>query len=88
MQIVTDSGTDLCLPAEEVEKLNIHVLPLVVTLEGKSYREGVDMNAEDFYKLLAADDRVFRPHLRRLPGILRRLTDVWRLRTPKFYRFI
>ena len=53
MQIVTDSGTDLCLPAEEVEKLNIHVLPLVVTLEGKSYREGVDMNAEDFYKLLA-----------------------------------
>jgi len=54
MQIVTDSGTDLCLPADEVEKLNIHVLPLVVTLEGKSYREGVDMNAEDFYKLLAA----------------------------------
>jgi DegV family protein with EDD domain len=54
MQIVTDSGTDLCLPAGEVEKLNIHVLPLVVTLEGKSYREGVDMNAEDFYKLLAA----------------------------------
>jgi DegV family protein with EDD domain len=54
MQIVTDSGTDLCLPAEEVEKLNIHVLPLVVTLEGKSYREGVDMTAEDFYKLLAA----------------------------------
>lgn len=56
MQIVTDSGTDLCLPPEEVEKLNIHVLPLVVTLEGKSYREGVDMNTEDFYKLLAATE--------------------------------
>jgi DegV family protein with EDD domain len=54
MQIVTDSGTDLCLPAEEVRRLNIHILPLVVTLEGKSYREGVDMNAEDFYRLLAA----------------------------------
>ena len=54
MQIVTDSGTDLCLPAEEVEKLNIHVLPLVLTLEGKSYREGVDITAEDFYELLAA----------------------------------
>jgi DegV family protein with EDD domain len=39
-----------------VEKLNIHVLPLVVTLEGKSYREGVDMTAEDFYKLLAATE--------------------------------
>ncbi|MBN1376078.1 MAG: DegV family protein [Dehalococcoidia bacterium] len=56
MQIVTDSGTDLCLPAEEVKDLNIHVLPLVVTLEGKSYREGVDMNAEDFYKLLASTE--------------------------------
>jgi DegV family protein with EDD domain len=53
MQIVTDSGTDLCLSAEEVKALNIHILPLVVTLDGKSYREGVDMNAEDFYKLLA-----------------------------------
>lgn len=57
MQIVTDSGTDLCLPADEVKKLNIHVLPLSVTLEGKSYREGVDMNAEDFYKLLAATEK-------------------------------
>ena len=54
MQIVTDSGTDLCLPPEQVAELSIHVVPLIVTLEGKSYREGVDIQPDEFYRLLAA----------------------------------
>ena len=53
MQIVTDSGTDLWLPAEQAAELNIHIVPLIVTLEGKSYREGVDIQPEEFYGLLA-----------------------------------
>jgi DegV family protein with EDD domain len=56
MQIVTDSGTDLCLSPEQVAELNIHVVPLIVTLEGKSYREGVDIQPGEFYGLLAATD--------------------------------
>jgi DegV family protein with EDD domain len=56
MQIVTDSGTDLCLSAEQAAELHIHVVPLVVTLEGKSYREGVDIQPGEFYRLLAATD--------------------------------
>jgi DegV family protein with EDD domain len=56
MQIVTDSGTDLSLPPEQVAELNIHVVPLIVTLEGKSYREGVDIQPGEFYRLLAATD--------------------------------
>ena len=52
MQIVTDSGTDVHLPKKELEKLNIHVVPLVVTLNGNSYREGVDIQADKFYPLL------------------------------------
>jgi len=56
MQIVTDSGTDLHLPPGQVAKLNIHVVPLIVTLEGKSYREGVDIQPAEFYRLLAATD--------------------------------
>ena len=56
MQIVTDSGTDLCLSAEQAAELNIYVVPLVVTLEGKSYREGVDIQPGEFYRLLAATD--------------------------------
>jgi DegV family protein with EDD domain len=56
MQIVTDSGTDLSLSPEQVAELNIHVVPLIVTLEGKSYREGVDIQPGEFYGLLAATD--------------------------------
>jgi DegV family protein with EDD domain len=56
MQIVTDSGTDLWLPPEQAAELGIHVVPLIVTLEGKSYREGVDIQPQDFYRLLAATD--------------------------------
>ena len=52
MQIVTDSGTDVGLTPEQAAELNIHVVPLVVTLDGKSYREGVDIKPEDFYPIL------------------------------------
>ena len=56
MQIVTDSGTDLWLPPERVAELDVHIVPLIVTLEGKSYREGVDIQPGEFYRLLAGTD--------------------------------
>jgi DegV family protein with EDD domain len=56
VQIVTDTGTDVRLVADDLEALNIHVVPLVVTLDGVSYREGIDIDAEGFYPLLAASD--------------------------------
>jgi fatty acid-binding protein DegV len=48
MQIVTDSGVDLALTPEEQRLLNIRVVPLVVNLEGQSYREGVDITTDEF----------------------------------------
>ena len=54
MQIVTDSGVDIILPSEQLAKLNIQVVPLSVTIDGKSYREGVDIETSEFYRLLAA----------------------------------
>jgi len=56
MQIVTDSGTDLSLSPEQKAELGIHVVPLIVTLDGNSYREGVDIQPGEFYLLLAASD--------------------------------
>jgi DegV family protein with EDD domain len=56
MKIVTDSGVDLLLPPEDLAQLDVHVVPLVVTLEGRSYREGVDLQPDEFYLLLAATD--------------------------------
>jgi DegV family protein with EDD domain len=56
MRIVTDSGIDLLLPPEQLAELDIHVVPLVVTLDGQSYRENVDIQSDQFYDLLAATD--------------------------------
>ena len=53
MQIVTDSGVDLYPPPERTAELGVHVVPLVVTLEGQSYREGIDIQKREFYRLLA-----------------------------------
>jgi len=41
MQVVTDSGMDLA--PEQMAGLDIHLTPLVFTLDGKSYRSGVDI---------------------------------------------
>lgn len=57
MKIVTDSGTDLCLSPERLAELDISVVPLAVTLEGVTYREGVDITPDEFYQLLEKTQR-------------------------------
>ena len=52
MKIVTDSGADLIFPQEVLDTLDVKILPLVVNLENKSYREDIDITTEQFYKLL------------------------------------
>lgn len=52
MNIVTDSGTDTGLNALELADFNIHVIPLKVTLDGKTYHDGEDIDAESFYNSL------------------------------------
>jgi DegV family protein with EDD domain len=56
MQIVTDSGTDLNLSLIQAEGMEVHIVPLVVSLDNKSYRESVDIQPEEFYRLLASTD--------------------------------
>jgi len=58
MKIVTDSGTDTNLPPEEMQDLNISVVPLNVTLDGKTYREGIDIEPGEFYDLLDASENM------------------------------
>jgi DegV family protein with EDD domain len=50
MQVVTDSACDLT--SEQIKQFNIHVMPMLLTLEGKSYRSGVDIQPSEFYALL------------------------------------
>lgn len=54
MQIVSDRGMDLS--PEQMAGIDIHLVPLIITLNGRSYRSGVDIDPQEFYRLLAADD--------------------------------
>jgi DegV family protein with EDD domain len=53
MEVVTDSGVDLSLTPEQIAELHIHVVPLVVSLEGQSYRDRIDIQPGAFYERLA-----------------------------------
>ncbi len=48
IKIMSDSTADL--PKELIEKYDIEVLPLSVTLGEKSYKDGVEIKAEDIFK--------------------------------------
>lgn len=51
VQIITDSSSDL--PEELLRKYNVHVVPLTVKIDGREYREGIDITAQEFqYKML------------------------------------
>ncbi len=58
MQIVTDSGTDLGMVLGETGDWGVTTVPLVVTLRGKSYREGIDITPDEFYRLLAESEEL------------------------------
>ena len=51
MQLVTDSASDLF--SEQIDELGCHVMPLTISLDGKDYKSGVDLQPADFYALLA-----------------------------------
>ena len=50
MQVVTDSATDTHLL--EDKSLDVHIVPLKVTLDEKTYRDKIDISADEFYKIL------------------------------------
>lgn len=50
VKIVTDSTLDLS--KEEIKDLGVTVVPLSVTIDGKSYLDGVDITSSEFIKLL------------------------------------
>lgn len=50
IKIVTDSTADFSL--EQAKELHIEIVPLKVIISGKEYKDRVDLQPEDFYKLL------------------------------------
>jgi len=50
MYIVTDGAADIT--PEQQQGLAIHTVPISFTLDGKTYRSGVDIQPAEFYKLI------------------------------------
>lgn len=50
MLIITDSTADI--RDEEIDKLNIKVVPLKITFDTKTYQDCVDLSVEEFYQKL------------------------------------
>lgn len=52
MQIVTDNGMDIA--PGTLDGLDVHIVPLEIHLDGKSYRGGVDIQSDEFYTMVRA----------------------------------
>ena len=48
--IVTD--TTACVPREQVARYDMEVVPVQLIIEGKTYRDGIDISPTEFYNLL------------------------------------
>ena len=54
--VVTDSTADL--PAPLIKELDIRIVPILLNLGGKTYRDGVDLTPPAFYRLLRASPTI------------------------------
>lgn len=54
--IVTD--TTACVPPEQVARYNIEVVPIQLIVEDKTYRDGIDIKATEFYALLRQSRKI------------------------------
>lgn len=68
--IVTDSNSGIF--EQEGKILGVHVIPMPVILEGKTYYEGIDLIHEEFYQCLEENREVFSSQ----PS-LAEVTDMW-----------
>ncbi|MGQ9887897.1 MAG: DegV family protein [Aggregatilineales bacterium] len=50
MQIVTDRAADIT--PQQIGDAELHFIPLIVTLAGREYRSGVDLQPDEFFRLL------------------------------------
>ena len=65
IKIVTDSTCDI--PADLIKKYAITIVPINVLFGNETYRDGIDINAEQFYKKLV-ESRVHPTTSAQSPG--------------------
>jgi DegV family protein with EDD domain len=55
MQIVTDTGMDMYLPDELMPEIDVHIVRHAITLKGKTYLSGQDLQSDELQRMLIAD---------------------------------
>jgi len=58
IKIITDSGCDISKENEERYKDLLIIMPFMVTINGKSYADRIDIQAEEFYKILKEQQEI------------------------------
>jgi len=54
VKVVTCSAS--CIPRELAEELGIEIVPLVLIVDGREYRDGIDISTEELYTAMMVDD--------------------------------
>ncbi|ACB85317.1 DegV family protein [Natranaerobius thermophilus] len=57
IKILTDSASDL--PEKIIKRYKIDVLPFVINLNGREYRDGIDINSKDIFQAIREGKEVF-----------------------------
>ena len=76
LQVVTDSSCDL--PDELIKQHNIHIIPLTISIDDRSYLERYEISPEEFYRQMAKGKelpKTSQPTPGAFAGIFRRLSD-------------
>lgn len=76
INVVTDSSVQLT--KEEVEKYDITVVPLTITIDGKNYVDGVDISRADFVKKMNEAKelpKTSQPAIGKFEEIFKKLTE-------------
>ncbi|MGN1295002.1 MAG: DegV family protein [Bacilli bacterium] len=56
IHIITDTGSDIT--KEDALRLGIQVIPMIITIGEKEYKDGIDLNAQEFYEKLIESDEL------------------------------
>ena len=85
-QITSDSTCDLS--PEQLEQYNIRLLPLYLSMDGKTLRDGVDVKPDDIYAHVSAGGSLPQTAAVNLADYVRAFTELSkkkRLRHPRLY---
>jgi len=69
--IVTDSASDL--PHEEAAAAGIAVVPLIVNFGAETYKAGVDLSVDEFWRKMTAPDSAFPTTAAAAPGEIQQI---------------